>query len=165
MPSHALGVKIGQALFACYGNSVSPDATFTLRFSDGRVEGFDFNGTIAPFRTSFYGLYGRNAEFNNEYPFHLPQVWLDRMDKVDMTKSVNFVSSNDIIGGNSGSPIVNANLEVVGLIFDGNIEMLANKFVYTDAVPRAVSVHVHGMIEALTKIYDAQRVADELLGK
>ena len=160
----AQGVLIGQALFACYGNKVSPDATFTLRFSDGRAQGFPYNGTIAPYRTSFFGLYARNVEFDNKYPFNIPQAWLDRKDRVDMTKSVNFVSTNDIIGGNSGSPIVNANLEVVGLIFDGNIEMLANKFVYTDHVPRAVSVHVDAIMEALRKIYDAERVADELVG-
>jgi len=159
----AQGTRIGQALFACYGDLVSPDATFTLRFSDGRAQGFPFNGTIAPYRTSFYGLFGRNSEFDNEYPFSLPQIWLDRMDKVDMTKSVNFVATNDIIGGNSGSPIVNADLEVVGLIFDGNIEMLANKFVYTDRVPRSVSVHVDAIMESLRKIYDADRIADELL--
>ncbi len=161
----AQGVRIGRALFACYGNKVSPDATFTLRFSDGRVAGFPFNGTLAPFRTAFYGLYARHAEFDGEYPFDLPQVWIDRKDKVDMTKAVNFVSSNDIIGGNSGSPIVNRSLEVVGLIFDGNIEMLPNRFVYTDAVPRAVSVHVDAIMESLLKVYDAERIANELVGR
>ena len=158
-----LGVKVGQAMFAVYGNKVSPDATFTLRFSDGLATGFEYNGTVAPFRTSFFGLYARNAEFDNTYPFDLPQIWLDRMDRIDMTEAVNFVSANDIIGGNSGSPIVNKDLEVIGLIFDGNIEMLANKFLYTDEVPRAVSVHVRGIIEAMSKVYDAQRVVDELL--
>ena len=160
-----LGIQIGKALFAAYGNKVSPDATFTLRFSDGVVAGFPFNGTIAPYKTSFYGLYGRNIEFENAYPFNLPQIWLDRKDQVDMTKAVDFVSTNDIIGGNSGSPVVSKELEVVGLIFDGNIEMLSNRFVYTDAVPRSVSVHVDAIMEALTKIYDADRVVEELVGQ
>ena len=155
----------GQALFACYGNKVSPDATSTLRFSDGRAQGFSYNGTIAPFRTSFYGLYARTTEFDGEYPFNIPKIWQDRKDRIDMTKAVNFVSTNDIIGGNSGSPIVNSQLEVVGLIFDGNIEMLANRFLYTDEVPRAVSVHVQAIMEAMLKIYDANRVIHELLGR
>ncbi len=161
----AQGALIGQALHAVYGNGVSPDATFTLRFSDGVVSGYPVNGTIAPFATSFYGLYARNSEFNNEYPFDLPQVWLDRKDKIDMTKKVDLVSTNDIIGGNSGSPLVNKNLEVVGLVFDGNIEMLPNRYLYRGTLPRSVSVHVDSIMESLTKIYDAQRIADELLGK
>ncbi|MHC5064294.1 MAG: S46 family peptidase [Planctomycetota bacterium] len=161
----AQGALIGQALHAVYGNKVSPDATFTLRFSDGVVSGFPMNGTIAPFATSFYGLYARNSEFNNEYPFNLPQIWLDRRDKIDMTKKVDLVSTNDIIGGNSGSPLVSKDLEIVGLVFDGNIEMLPNRYLYRSGVPRSVSVHVDSIMESLTKIYDAQRIADELLGK
>ncbi|MCC6671213.1 MAG: S46 family peptidase [Planctomycetes bacterium] len=156
--------RIGQALFAAYGTKVSPDATFTLRLSDGVVQGFPYNGTIAPWRTSFYGLYGRNVEFENKYPFDLPQPWLDKKDKVDMTKSVNFVSTNDIIGGNSGSPVINKDREIVGLIFDGNIEMLANNYLYRDDVPRAVSVHVDAIVTTLKVIFEADWIVEELQG-
>ena len=161
----ALGARMGLALFACYGTKVSPDATMTLRFTDGVVRGFKFNGTIAPYRTTFYGLYARHAEFDGEHPFDMPKIWLDREDKIDMTKAVNFVSTNDITGGNSGSVVVSKDLQVVGLIFDGNIESLHNDYVFKDDVPRSVSVHVDGIVEALKKIYEAERVVKELQGK
>ena len=160
-----LGAAIGRALFATYGTDVSPDATMTPRFTDGVVKGYKFNGTIAPYRTTFYGLYARNAEFDDEYPFNIPQEWKDGQDQVDMTKAVNFVSTNDITGGNSGSVVVNKNLEVVGLIFDGNIESLHNDYLFKDDVPRSVSVHVDGIVEAMAKIYRASRVVEELTGK
>ncbi len=161
----AFGAEIGRALLACYGTNVSPDGTMTLRFTDGVVRGCTRNGTIASDHTTFKGLYTRNVEFNNEYPFNLPNIWLDRKDKIDMTKSVNFVSTNDISVGNAGSAVVNKALEVVGVVVDGNIESLHNDFVFKDDVPRAVSTHVDGIMEALVKIYDAHRIAKELTGK
>lgn len=159
----ALGVKMGQALFAAYGDEVSPDATFTLRISDGRVAGYEYNGTLAPWRTTFFGMFARNAEFDNQYPFNLPDPWLLRQNRLDMAASVNFVCTVDSTGGNSGSPVVNAEREIVGLLFDGNIESLGNQYVYgEDNGERSVCVHPQAILEALTKIYDAQRVADEL---
>ena len=148
-----------------YGNQVSPDATFTLRFSDGRVRGYDYNGTLAPYRTVFYGMFARNAEFDDQYPFNLPALWKERANGLDMTAAVNFVCTVDSTGGNSGSPVINAKAEIVGLLFDGNIESLANEFVYDETVGRSVCVHPQAIMEALTKIYDAFRIADELRGR
>jgi hypothetical protein len=156
---------IGQALHAVYGNKVSPDATMTLRFSDGRVLGFDYNGTKAPWATTFYGLYGRAVEFGGVHPFDLAKQWADAESRIDLTKKVCFASTNDIVGGNSGSCIVDKDLQVVGLIFDGNIESLPNDFYYTQEKARAVSVHTDAIVQALQHVYGMSRLVEELRGK
>jgi hypothetical protein len=159
------GEKLGTARFLVYGKNTYPDATFTLRLSYGTVDGYPYNGTIAPPFTTFYGLYDRAASFSNKPPFDLTPKEAAARDKIDLSTPFNFVSTGDIIGGNSGSPVVNRDGELVGLIFDGNIESLAGDYVYDGSKNRAVAVHSAGMMEGLRKIYGANALADELEGK
>ena len=161
----AAGEKLGKVRFAVYGKNAYPDATFTLRLSYGTVDGYPYNGTVAPPFTTFYGLYDRAASFSNVAPWNLTPKEAAARDELDLATPLDFVCTADIIGGNSGSPVVNREGELVGLIFDGNIESLAGDFVYDGTKNRAVAVHSAGMIEGLRKIYDAGALADELLGK
>jgi hypothetical protein len=159
------GEKLGKARFLVYGKDAYPDATFTLRLSYGTVEGFPYNGTVAPPFTTFYGLYDRAASFSNQPPFDLSPKEVANRGKLDLSTPLDFVATGDIIGGNSGSPVVNRDGELVGLIFDGNIESLAGDFVYDGAKNRAVAVHSSGMIDGLRKLYGVNALADELEGK
>jgi hypothetical protein len=156
--------KIAQARFAAYGKTQYPDATFTLRLAYGTVKGYPFNGTDAPPRTTFYGLYDRSDSFGAQAPFDLPPRFVERRDALALSTPLNFVSTCDIIGGNSGSPVVDREGEIVGLIFDGNIESLAGRFIYEAKANRAVAVHAAAIMEALEKVYDAAPLAAELRG-
>jgi hypothetical protein len=153
---------IARARFAVIGEHTYPDATFTLRLAFGEVKGYEQDGQLIPFETTLAGLYERSAQHNNAPPFDLPQRWIDRKAALDLSTPFNFVSTADIIGGNSGSPVVNREGEFVGIIFDGNIQSLVLDHYYTDQQARALSVHSRAIIEALRKVYDAGNLADEL---
>jgi hypothetical protein len=155
--------KIARARFEREGNKVYPDATFTLRLAYGAVKGYQENGKrIAPF-TTLGGLYDRSAKFNAKFPYNLPPRWTEKKSQVNLATPFNFVSTDDIIGGNSGSPTINKEGEIVGLIFDGNIQSLIGDFYYDETVNRAISVDVRAMQEILRKLFDANHIADELL--
>jgi hypothetical protein len=159
------GEQLGKARFAVYGKSTYPDATFTLRLSYGQVKGYPMNGTKAPYKTTFYGLYDRAYSFDLQFPFNLTPRLRDGAGKLNLETPLNFVTTNDIIGGNSGSPVINRSGEIVGLIFDGNIESLVGDYVYDETTNRAVAVHTGGMTEALTKLYNAPGIVKELMGQ
>ena len=154
--------ELGKALFAVYGTSIPPDATFTLRISDGVVKGFPYNGTVAPPFTTFYGLYDRYYSFGKKEPWSLPERWVNPPADFQLKTPFDFVATNDIIGGNSGSPVINENAEIVGLAFDGNIQSLPGNFIYTPEENRMVAVHSAGLLEAVKNMYKATRLSDEL---
>ena len=154
---------LGEALFKVYGESIPPDATFTLRINDGVVKGYNYNGTTAPVKTTFYGVLDRYYSFNKRFPFNLPKIWENLPKEFDLSTPLNFITTNDIIGGNSGSPMINMEGKIVGLVFDGNIESLTADFIYTDEANRAIAVHSQGMIEAISDLYGAKALAEEIL--
>ena len=155
-------LELGKALFEVYGTTIPPDATFTLRISDGVVKGFPYNGTIAPPFTTFYGMYDRYFSFDKKFPWSLNERWLDEMDELDLSTPINFVATNDISGGNSGSPVINENAEIVGVAFDGNIQSLPGSFIFRREENRMVAVDARGIIEALKKVYEDNRLVEEL---
>lgn len=157
--------KIAQAVFATQGDAAYPDGTFTLRLSYGQVKGYVENGRqVTPF-TEVRGLFIRGDEHKHQPPYKIADSWMKARASLNPTTQYNFVSTNDIVGGNSGSPVINVRGELVGLIFDGNIQSLPGYFVYDAAVNRAVSVDSRGMLEALRKVYQANWIADELVGR
>ena len=155
--------KIAKARFAVQGTSSYPDATFTLRLSYGTIKGYKQKGEfIAPY-TTIGGAFEHAAVNGNKGDFELPESWEAAKRKLNLTTPLNFVHTSDIIGGNSGSPTVDRNGEVVGIIFDGNIQSLSWDFAYDDRQGRAVSVDSRGILEAIRTIYHANALADELV--
>ncbi len=154
--------ELGRALFEVYGTEIPPDATFTLRISDGVMKGYPYNGTIAPMFTTFYGLYDRYYSHQKKYPWALPERWANPPADMKLSTPYNFISTNDIVGGNSGSPVINKNMEIVGIAFDGNIESLPGTFIYLPKANRTVSVASQGIVELLNTILEAKRISAEL---
>lgn len=154
--------KIARSLFETEGTKLYPDATFTLRLSYGSVKGYWENGKFVPPFTALGGLYARAAQFKYKFPYVVPPRWAERKPTVNLKAPFNFVSNNDIVGGNSGSPAINKRGELVGLIFDGNIQSLVGNFDFNESVNRSISVDVRGMWEVLRKIFDANEIVDEL---
>lgn len=156
--------RFAKALFGAFGTNIPPDATFTLRISDGMVKGYPYNGTLAPPFTSFYGIFARAVEFGNKMPFTLPAQYATRKAAINMATQLDFVTTNDITGGNSGSPVVDREGRIVGLAFDSNIEALPNEFLYRNDTQRAVGVSTAAITEALRNIYRADALLRELMG-
>ena len=159
------GELLGKARFAVYGNATYPDATFTLRLSYGQVKGYPMNGTIAPPHTTFYGLYDRANGFDFKPPFELPARYRNAQSKLNLATPFDFVTTNDVVGGNSGSPVINREGDIVGLVFDGNIESLVGDFVYDETTNRTGSVSTAAMIEALRKLYGTEKLLAEITGR
>ena len=153
---------LGEAIYAAYGRALPPDATFTLRISDGVVQGYPANGTITPYRTSMYGLFARSAEFGDVPPFRLTGRWKAAEHRLDLATPMNFVSTNDIIGGNSGSPVLNGRGEQVGLVFDGNYEGLGNDYYYDPNMNRTISVDIRFVLFVTEKVGGAGWLLDEM---
>jgi len=153
---------LGRVLFDIYGTTIPPDATLTLRISDGEIKSYPYNGTIAPPFTTFYGIYDRYYSHGKKYPWMLPERWLNPPKEFNLSTQYNLCTTNDIIGGNSGSPLINTNAEVVGLVFDGNIESLPGRYIYTTELNRTVAVDSRGLMEAIKNLYKATRLSSEM---
>ena len=161
------GEKLSKARFSVYGRSLPPDANFNLRISYGRVVGYEEDTTLVPYKTTFFGLYDRARSFDEKPPYDLPKRYREGKDKLDLATPLNFVYTADTIGGNSGSPVINRNGELVGLNFDSNIQKLPNRYWYVEESEggRAVGVHSAAIIEAMKKLYGADKLVKEILGQ
>jgi hypothetical protein len=152
---------LGNAIYDVYGTAIPPDATGTLRIADGVVKGYEYNGTLAPAVTTFYGFYDRYYSFKKP-DWDIPERWKNPPPTFNMSTPFNFSLTSDVIGGNSGSPVINIDQKVVGLVHDINIEALSGNFIYLEDKNRAVAVHSSGILEALEDIYKADRIVKEI---
>jgi Peptidase S46 len=159
-PSRAAAEQIAKARFAVYGTKIDPDATFTLRLSYGTVKGFpdQSNAQVPPY-TTIGGLFDRAT---GAEPYVLPKSWLDAKSALNLQTQMNVSTTNDIIGGNSGSPLIDRDARIVGLIFDGNIYSLGGDYGYDPVRNRAISVDSRALLEAMTKVYHADRLVSEI---
>jgi hypothetical protein len=157
--------RLAAAALAAADASFPPDATFTLRIADGVVARFPFNGTVAPAVTNYYGMYGRAAAFGDQMPWTVPPAFARNRARIDLATPLNFVSTNDLTGGNSGSPMIDREARIVGLAFDSNIDLLPGVFVFDTTTGRAISVHAAGILEALRDAYGARALVTELTAR
>jgi len=153
---------LGQALYAEYGTSIPPDGSGTLRIGDGVLKSYKYNGTIAPTHTTFFGMYDRYNSFNKKTPFALPEKWANPSKEFNMSTPFTMISTHDIVGGSSGSPVINEKKELVGLGFAGNIESNSGYFIYDTDENRMISVCSQAILEAISHIYNSERITEEL---
>lgn len=161
-PQEAAYAKLAKIRHAAFGDSISPDATRSLRLSFGKVVGYEQDGKPVSAFTNFAGLYNRAEEHNNEKPYSLPASWIERKDRINLNMPMCFLSTNDHTGGSSGSPIVNCDGELIGIILDGTLPTRSWIIRYDERQGRAISVHAGAITESLKKVYNANRVVDEL---
>jgi hypothetical protein len=159
----ALAAELGRARFAVYGPDVPPDASRSPRITDGVVLPYEYNGTLAPVYTTFFGLYDHFHSYGTDSDWNLPERWLPPHPELDLTTPLNFISTADTYGGNSGSPAVTPDLAIVGLNFDRNIQGLSRDFIYLPERGRNIMVDVRAIKEAMDKVYDADRIVQEFL--
>ncbi len=166
VPNQKSFAKLSKIFFKLFGTTLYPDATSTLRVTYGAIRGYvdPAKGKIAPF-TDLGGAFDHSQSHGSEEPYALPSSWIAARDRIQKQTPMNFVSNHDIIGGNSGSPVINPNLELVGLVFDGNIHSLSGNYIYDGSLSRAVSVDVRGILESLRSIYGAKRILLETCGE
>ncbi|MBU2492019.1 MAG: S46 family peptidase [Bacteroidetes bacterium] len=158
-----LNQRLGEVIFKIYGDLIPPDATSTLRISDGVIKGYEYNGTIAPGKTTYYGLYDRYFSFGGAtYPYGLHERWKIPADGLDLSTPLSFAATNDIVGGNSGSSIINRNQEVIGLVHDGNLQSLAGDVIFLEENNRSVATDSYGLMQALIYVFKTERLVNEL---
>ena len=159
------GNRVAGAKFAAFGHTLYPDATGTLRLSYGKVAGYESGKSLVAGRTNFGGLFARAAAFDGRPPFDLAPAFAAHRAQLDPDAALDFVTTDDIVGGNSGSPVLDRDARFVGIVFDGNIESLVLDFAFTEERARAVVVHAGAILDCLRKVYGMPGLADELEGK